>query len=245
MSRYLVGILLILAGLFALLHVVTGFPYIVHWWPAMLTVFGVAVLASSLRRLQWFGIAVGIWVGGVGIIDILHANNLTELTGRDVWGSGWALVLVALGLSLIFRPRHLFRAKFKIHSDTKWIGDLRYGQGFWTLDKDLNLDHGIGDVRLDLSTATITDGIHEISVHSWIGDCVIRVPDNVSLRVDAGVMIGNVEVLSDRRDGITVALTKNFVAPDSMVELVLHVHQGIGDIRVIQVPAAGPRLNMA
>ncbi|MGE5672506.1 MAG: cell wall-active antibiotics response protein LiaF, partial [Mycobacterium leprae] len=193
---------------------------------------------SLFRRTRWFGLALGIWLGGIGLFDILSNAGVTTLTGRDFLHSAWPLLLIAVGAKVLFgRTFRWHPGKVKLESRTNVVGEFRYGQSNWLLDKDLDLEHGVGDVKIDLTTAEITEGIHNIHVNAWIGEILIRVPDNVSVSVDTSANIGELDVLGENRSGFNLALQKQEVVADSPVELRIDARLGIGSLRVVKRPA--------
>lgn len=231
------GLVLILLGVLALIQM-SGFHLGLSFWPVVWLVLGLSALWHGLKRTSWFSIAFGLWLGGIGLFDILHDAGLTAITGRNIAAAAWPLVLVALGLGLLLgknRWVHGFDVRFDRHG-SHIVGDLRYGNSAWTLDQDLTLDHGVGDVKVDLTSADITPGVHNIHVGAWIGEIVIRVPDNVTVFVDATANLGELEVLGDRRDGVGLSVSKQIVVDDSPAELHIQTNLGIGSLRVTQRP---------
>lgn len=240
MKRQFWGLMLIVFGTLALLQSTGSFYFGLSFWPVVLMIAGLSILWGSFRSTSWFGLALGLWLTGMGLVDVLHANGLTELTRGDVVSSGWPLVLVAIGLSMIFGRRRKWVGSQHIRFEGKshFVGDQRMGNGGpWTLDKDLTMDHGVGDVKLDLTTAEITEGTHNVVVNAWIGDMVIRVPDNVNLAVDAEVNIGQLEVLDERREGLGNKVHQSWVVPDAKAELRITARLNIGDVRIVRGPA--------
>lgn len=244
MKRQIWGAIFTALGVMALLQAMKIVAFGLAFWPVVWTLLGGAILVSAFRKVSWFGMALGIWLFGIGLFDILHNAGVSpEVDGGYIFRSGWPVVLVAIGFSMLFGKRwgKMFSFSFD-QRHSRIIGDVRMGQGTWTLDGDLDLSHGVGDVKVDLTTAVITDGVHRIHLHAGIGDAVIRVPDNVNVTVTGKVGIGDLEVLGDRRSGFGCKLFKKVVVPESPVELIVEVEMGIGDVDVVQRPASTPRV---
>lgn len=239
MKRQFWGLMLILFGSLALLQVTGPYRFGLSFWPVVLTIVGLWILSSSFRHTSWFGLALGLWLTGMGVVDMANAAGYTTLTRGDVVSNGWPVLLVAIGLSMIFGGRKwVGRRHFHFEGKSHLVGDQKMGGGSpWKLDKDLTMDHGIGDVKLDLTNAEITEGVHNIHVNAWIGDMVIRVPDNVNLAVDAEVSIGELEVLDERRDGMGNKIHKSWIVPDATAELRITARLNIGDVRIVRGPA--------
>lgn len=242
MNRYTWGVILIGLGTLALLQSL-GFAYFgLTFWPVAITLFGGYILWSSFRRTSWFGLALGLWLGAIGLMDILRKAGVTTLSGGDVAMKGWPLLIIAWGIATLLGSRGKRHAEprvtisFDDDDAPLGVGDVHYGAAPWRLEQDLNLSRSVGDVNLDLSVAEVTPGGHRIVVQGGVGDTFIRVPDDISLNIVAECGIGEVEVLGDRRGGIGPSLRRRVVVPESDLEVTLEVKVGIGEVRVIQVP---------
>lgn len=242
-KRVLWGLVLVALGVLYLLQEIGQFNFGLAFWPIMGVLFGCAMLITSLRRPSWPKLALGLWVGSIGLFTMLHNAGVSELTGRDIASKGWPIILIAIGLSIIFGRSLVFkwgsakRGQYMYHM----VGDLRHGRGPWALKNDLSMDHGVGDTKLDLSTADITDGVHHIKVSQALGEIVIRVPDNVNVTVNADVNIGNLVIFGDQRSGMSLSLQKQILAPESNVDLRIDTQLKIGNLKVVLVPAQ-PRI---
>jgi len=251
MKRTFWGVILILVGALALVQEGLDINLGLSFWPVVLTLAGLAILWSSFRKTSWFGLALGLYVTAMGVFEMAYDAGYTYISGHDIFSNGWPLLLVAIGISIIFGKRpwwssHMVRCNGKgINSGNVGtvIGDFRYGYDNWTLDKDLNVDHGIGDVKLDLTTATIADGVHTITAKVGIGDVVIRVPDNVTVRAEGHVGAGELLILGERRSGLGNNLAKQVVVEGSPVELNIIANLGMGEIKIVQQPARTVRIN--
>lgn len=243
-KRIFWGTVFVALGVLYLIQEIGSINLGLSFWPVVGVLFGGILIWSGLRRAGWMKLALGLWVGAIGLLNILHrAEVVTGVSGADVFAKGWPLILIAIGLSVMFGRSFMFRfgnnhkGKYVYHM----VGDLRQGRGPWTLNKDLTMEHGVGDTKLDLTTADIAEGVHHIRVTQAMGEVVIRVPDNVNAIVDAQVNIGNLQVFDDNRNGMSLALEKEVQVPDSKVELRIEARLRIGNLKVIMEPAMQPR----
>ena len=104
------GLTLIVLGTLALLQM-TGYYYFgLALWPAILLYVGLEIVWGSLFS-PWhgpslFGAALGLFVGGWGLAQILaNVGIVTVVSAGDIVRLGWPVLVVALGLSLLFRRR--------------------------------------------------------------------------------------------------------------------------------------------
>lgn len=241
MKRQVWGLIIVVLGVLALLQGTGQYNFGLSFWPVVGALAGFGILWSSLRKVSWFGIALGLWLTAMGVVSMVARAGVALPMGVDagmVAKAGWPLLLIAIGVSVMFG-----RARMNVTWD--WnnkhkqgaVGELRYGREPWVLDRNLEIDHGVGDVKVDLSTATITDGEHLVDVKAGMGEVLIRVPDNVNVEVDAKSGIGEMTVLGDNRNGLGLHLTRSVVVPESNVTLRIRAKLGIGSLRVVSVPA--------
>lgn len=243
MKRQFWGTVLIALGVMVFLQVQHIYNFGLAFWPVVWTLIGLSILWSSFRRVSWFGLALGLWLSAMGLTDILYNAGISPIQGDDILRNGWPVVLVAIGASMIFGKsswRFVHRWDRHMSSNNSVIGEVRLGPGRWTLDKDLNLSHGIGDLRVDLTTADISEGHHKIHVESGIGDVVVRVPDNVTVIATGKVGLGDLEVLGSRRSGVGNTLTRTIDVPGSTVTLEIEAKLGMGDLDIVQRPVSVP-----
>jgi lia operon protein LiaF len=251
MKKKIWGLVLITLGVLALLQGTGYYNFGLSFWPVVLTLIGGSIVWKGFRKVSWFSMALGLWLGAIGLFSILHAAGVSTLSGGDIARVGWPILLIAAGVAFLTGralvnvhwngSKHAWSGKAR---DLRMVGDVRYGQGQWTLDKDLYLDHGVGDVKVDLTTADITDGYHRITVKAAIGEVLLRVPDSATVKARAATGIGELHVLGDVRNGLGLQLEKEVTVPDAKVELDIDVKLGIGSLRVVRSPAQPGRLHV-
>ena len=248
MERKIWGFLLILMGVAALLQG-TGFYFFgLAFWPVVLVLLGIGLIRLAAVRwsASWLMLGLGLWVAGIGLFDILFNAGVTALKGADITRHAWPVLLVALGVSIMFGRRARF---FKGHcrgfhgghgscGHHLRVGDLYQGREPWMLDGDLDLRHSMGDAVLDLTTAEISGGEHNINVRMAIGDLLIRVPDHVSALLDASVAIGSLQVLDEQRSGIGgLSLRREISIEGAAAVLNIKAGLGIGELNIVRAPA--------
>ena len=262
MKKTIWGLALITVGVLAFLQV-TGIHYFgLSLWPVLLVLAGVAIILGSFSkwvqrgRPSWFGMTAGLWIGAIGLLEILKATGIVVLSSIAAASMGWPLLLIARGLSGIFRRRGIHGQWHVRAGHTGWsrgrfeggfgaMGDLRYGPGPWKLDGDLQINHGFGDVKLDLSSADITPGTHKISMDLSAGEALIRVPANATVYARAKAGMGEVRIFEEYRGGIGAQAESQVEIPDATVRLEIEASVGAGSIRIVEGPLPVVRLNAA
>lgn len=125
--------------------------------------------------------------------------------------SGAELELAGAGLPELRQPpppvaaRHLAPA-----SSTSIVGDVKIG-GWLAVDEEMAVFSAIGDVVVDLSSASIpADGV-TVKVRSLIGDVKVIVADGARVQLDVSTVIGDRKsVLSPPVEGAPVVRVKCF-----------------------------------
>ena len=81
-----------------------------YWWPGIMFVIGVAMLARTYTEGKTLGSNGGAWIMiAIGVFFAL--GNVFEILGDISW---WPLILIALGLYLLFGQRQ----KSDVHNDS-------------------------------------------------------------------------------------------------------------------------------
>lgn len=115
------------------------------------------------------------------------------------------------------------------------IGDVRLLNNRFELE-DMTIRNGIGDVKIDLSKAIISEGETVIVVHGVIGDVDIYVPYDLNVSVQGVVTIGDLNIFENRTSGINRSLsivTKDYKTSSRRVKLVLSLFIGDIDVRYV------------
>lgn len=243
------GLALVLVGVVLLVQEFGQIPMGLSFWPVVLTLVGGLMIRDAFqrRRPSWFQLALGLWLGGMGLFNILSAAGVTHITGGDIASKGWPVLLIAGGISAMFSRS--IRASWHVDMGSAKrshvIGDVRYGGERWSLYEDLAIDHSIGDVKLDLTSAEIPDGTHRIDVDVKLGEVVIRVPDNVNVVATGSVNVGEMQVLDDRQAGVgEMASRREVQVPDSNVTLEVQARVRMGKLKITREPSRVTRIGL-
>lgn len=268
MQRILAGVLLVVFGILFALQTFGLIALSLPFWPIVLTVLGLYLIVDSVAPNPfrwrpgpaWIKLSLGVWLGLIGVMDILHANGVAALSGQDVWSAGLFILLIGAGLALIFggkksgvsvehvehwgegpRRGRTWRWSFGLGDDDSShvlrLGDLHYGRQPWVLDRKLTVRQHAGDVRIDLTTAQIADGEHDIDVAAGVGEVVILVPEYCNANVRARVSAGGIRLFDEERDGIGVEFEKKVIVPEATVTLNIDVRLRAGQVVVRRVPS--------
>jgi lia operon protein LiaF len=115
------------------------------------------------------------------------------------------------------------------------IGDVSYKNSNWSLEP-MNLYNTIGDYFIDFRKAYIPEKETPILVHGWIGDVKMIVPDDVAVKIQAKVKIGDIRVFEMKTNDINRELV--YKTPDyeeAIRKLDITIELKIGSIRIDKV----------
>lgn len=115
------------------------------------------------------------------------------------------------------------------------IGNLYLSAPRWELT-DMNIWHGFGDVKIDLSRALIHETETVVIINGWIGDIDIYVPYDLEIALTAHVNIGDVDIFGNKEGGINRSVsieTPHYRIASKRVRFVVSLL--IGDVDVMYV----------
>lgn len=115
------------------------------------------------------------------------------------------------------------------------IGNLYMTAPRWELT-DMNIWHGIGEVKIDLSRALIHDTESVLIINGWIGDIDIYVPYDLEVAVSANINVGDIDVFGNKEGGVNRNVsveTSGYRHAAKRVRVIVSLL--IGDVDVIYV----------
>jgi lia operon protein LiaF len=114
------------------------------------------------------------------------------------------------------------------------IGDVEYKKSNWSLEP-MDLHNSIGDYFIDFSKAFIPEKETPIHIHGWIGDVKLIVPDDVPVKVEAKVKIGDIRIFEIRSSDTNRQLV--YETPgyhEAIKKLKITVELKVGSVRIDQ-----------
>lgn len=112
------------------------------------------------------------------------------------------------------------------------IGSCSFTQSRWELT-NMDIWHGIGEVKIDLSHANIPDQKSTILINGWIGDVDIYIPYDLEVAIIARVSVGEIDIFGNKEGGLnrsTTIETTGYRTAVKRVEIVINLF--VGDIDV-------------
>lgn len=182
------------------------------------------------RRNFWRGFW-GLFLLGVGTLWILDNFNVIHFDFGDALALLFPMLLVAIGLLLLLRPRTgasqgnlTDKSIFRIFGDVKLSGDNIDANG-------LEATVIFGDVDLDLTRARFADGDSGIDFQTVFGDVEVKVPENVAVSASGSSAFGDIKILGKSEGGVgnrVSAADPNFESQAKRLRI--HASTVFGDI---------------
>lgn len=179
---------------------------ILHYWPALLVVYGIARFQQACSPSDRFWGVVLTLVGGTLLLNRLHILNI------DIWNY-WPLLLVFIGISIIWktsaRQRNLSRSdSAKPESSDSHVSLVAIMSGYERANNSQDFRGGeinaiMGGVELDLRRAAIKEQGAVLDVFAFWGGISIKVPENWIVVNEAIPIMGGIEDKSYRSGGET------------------------------------------
>ncbi len=217
-NRALIGVILVLVGLFLVMRNTGIFPefidHVVFSWPMLLVAIGLVMTLGANEKTS--GVIV-MAVGGFFLIPMIfretfHAYNLF-----------WPSIFIIIGVTFMVSKRRGFNSV----STTGISGDdyIDYVNVFSGGERQIVSDNFkggrisavFGGMELDLTKAKMAPGRNELEIACVFGGATLIVPDDWNISIEVTPILGG---FSDSRrliPGRTVDTTKQLVIKGAVV----------------------------
>lgn len=247
----IIGVILLVIGIIIIFSIIgIGAMFL---GPFILLFFGIVLIKKRIHLIGYALVAFGI----LALFNLIFSIHLGEIL--------LAVIFLYIGVRLLKKKDSPYSQNKKqrgdytrtIDSDDKdwakaghgqttkqksgptlrksFIGDLHLMHDSFELE-DMNIWHGIGDVKIDLSKAMIPEGETELVISGWVGDIDIYIPYDIDVSVEATVTFGELEILNRRQGGIRRQLsvaTKEYPESKRRVKIILSLFLGDIDVRFL------------
>ncbi len=187
-------------------------------------------MTSRLRDVVT--VTAGVYLLLLGGIFMLDSTGVLGLGVAGYLGAAFGLALIALGVLSVLAAIRVRRFARRLR---RTIGHFRSDEDGWSLE-DAAIQTVFGDILLDLRDATLPEGDTDLTLLCWVGTIQVRAPRSLGLDVEAQAMLGSVDVLGQREDGIVRDVhvrSDNFEQANCRLHLRLSTF--VGELVVVQV----------
>jgi len=190
-SRVLIGLILVLAGLFLVIRNTGIFPdfidHVIFSWPMLLVTIGLVLTLGSTEKTG--GIIV-MAVGGFFMIPLIFRETF------HMYNMFWPSIFIIVGVIIIITRRRGWSPV----SSKGTIGDdiIDYVNVFSGGERQIvsqNFKGGkisavFGGIELDLTKARLAPGINQLEIACVFGGATIIVPDNWFVTIEVTPVLG-------------------------------------------------------
>jgi Cell wall-active antibiotics response 4TMS YvqF len=185
-------------------------------------------------------IALGLLVLGAGVLGLLAATDIVELSYTTWVG----VALIGVGLAIAFLPGRrgvlvvlgvlvaLAGIPALVVDDELFEGGI--GESTERPESAAELEpfrQGIGKLTVDLTAPGLDLDGASVEASIGIGELLVRVPDDTDVTLDVHVGVGNADAFGETEDGFDVSLD-GITSTSGSQELALELDAGIGEVRV-------------
>ncbi|ASB90729.1 cell wall-active antibiotics response protein LiaF [Bacillus sonorensis] len=239
-KKQLIGLFIVLFG-FSVFLQNSGLGGALFWPLAFL--FAGYILHKSSRR--WLGSVMYIFAAFLLLKDIFSITF-------SLFGFFFAAFLIYAGYRLVTNQpvfdRDKNKAQVKEKTDAEplqqkkntgqrsfFFGDVKLMKKPFDLN-DLNISGFIGDVKIDLSKAIISEGDNTIVITGLIGDVDIYIPSDLDVSISSSAFLGDIDIIGERKSGIGNQIyteSENYEQSSRRVKVSISLFIGDVDVRFI------------
>ncbi len=196
MKKYILGVIIIVAGFLLLLsntgHLSYYLRHIVFSWQMLLIGIGVVSLFSSESRTPG---TILILIGGIFIIPRVFDLDF------NAWHLFWPVILIGIGAMMLFKrsPRSMLEWRFQ-HQNRENIGDgFLHEENIFSGGKQRvmhqvfrggHINCIFGGSEVDLTQATLAEGVNELEVNTIFGGVTLIVPADWRIQLKMTSIMG-------------------------------------------------------
>jgi lia operon protein LiaF len=141
-------------------------------------------------------IYLGILIIGIGLVFLIGT-----VFRVNVWAFCFPLGLIGVGVWLLIRPS-MVGPETAIRQ--KVLGDIRRDGAWDVVDEEIWI--GVGDVRLDMTAASIPAGETKLRLFGFVSDVDLIVPEGVGLSVSSTAFLTEGKLFGEKRESFVVPL---------------------------------------
>jgi len=217
-NRILIGVVLVLAGLFLVIRNTGFFPEfidnVIFSWPMLLVAIGLVMTLGSTEKTG--GIIV-MAVGGFFMIPLLFRETF------HMYNMFWPSIFIIVGVIFIVSRRRGWNAvttKGVIGDD--WVDYVNVFSGGERQIVSQNFKGGkitavFGGIELDLTKAGLAPGVSYLEIACVFGGATLIVPDDWHITIEVTPVLGGFTDSRKLSPGRTVDPSKHLVVKGAVV----------------------------
>lgn len=185
-------------------------------------------MTSRLRDV--FALSLGTYLALLGALLLVDSTGLRYIGGAGLVEGGVGIGLIILGVLAMLAALRVRRFARRL---SRTFGHVHSAEA-WRVD-DAVVRTVIGDILLDLRYAMLPEGETELTLLCWLGTIQVRAPHDLALDVTAQTVVGTVDILGVRDEGVIrdIAVRSDHY-DDAPRRLKLRLSTFVGELLVVQ-----------
>ncbi len=219
-NRTLIGVVLVLAGLFLVIRNTGFFPEfidnVIFSWPMLLVAIGLVMTLGATEKTA--GIIV-MAVGGFFMIPLVFRETF------HMYNMFWPSIFIIIGVIFIISKRGSWSRSTLNSKGTTGDEYVDYVSVFSGGERQVvsqNFRGGrisavFGGIELDLTRAGLAPGVSELEIACVFGGATLIVPDDWHVTIEVTPVLGGFSDVRKLRPGRTVDPSKHLVIKGAVV----------------------------
>jgi lia operon protein LiaF len=207
----------------ALVLIATGLYLLFGHMFGFFTVTSLVVVGLGVYKLQSGDNRTGYLLIGAGIL-FLALSHLSIIV---------AIILISFGYFLV-RSHQLHKNPSYTQRQTI-LESIRWNREPWVL-RSMSIWTVVGEMNLDLSLAIIEEPETTLVFNGIVGDIDIIVPDDIGVRIESTILLGQTKIGSEQQDGFVTRMnwqSMNFDRAEHRVVIMLSYVVGDVNVKVL------------
>jgi lia operon protein LiaF len=203
--RVLIGVILVAIGALWLLNNFGALPGFNVWnvlWGVFWLWLGAVVVGPRGRGVGAARLTLGLFLIIIGGVTLFNGVGLIEVSFGYLFSRFWPLILIGLGALILLessRTRTGQPPASDVVTHDSIFGDFKLTQPGWQL-RDVRANTVIGDMKIDLSRATIPDGETSVDLRAVIGDIDVWAPPDLPVALEVQCVFVTVNHFGHKQD---------------------------------------------
>ena len=178
-------------------------------------------------------LTLGLYLIAVGALLLLDSTGARSVGVEGAIGSAIGLAFVVLGVLAFLAAWRVRRFSRQMR---RAVGHVRSAADGWAVADDAVISTVVGDIALDLRDAALPEGETELTLLCWLGTIQVRVPREFGVDVTAQSIVGSVDVLGRREEGVVRDIHVRSDGYEQRPRRVkLRLSTFVGELMVVQV----------
>jgi len=198
-----------------------------------------AGLYLLLGHMLGFFTVTSLLVVGLGIYKLRTGDNRTGYILIAIGALFFALSHLSIILAVILISFGYFMVRSnQIHKDPSYtqrqniLESIRWNREPWVLH-NMSIWSVVGEMNLDLSLAIIEEPETTLVFNGIVGDIDIIVPDDIGVRIDSTILIGQTKIGFEQQDGFVTKMSWQSANYDYAAQrVVITLSYVVGDVNV-------------